>query len=225
MAQTWHDLLFAHWTVEAAALRPLLPAPLLPDSFEGRAYVGVVPFRMSGVRLRLLPPVPGVSAFPEINVRTYASHGGRPGVFFLSLDATNPLAVWAARRFFRLPYYRARISCRAEGEGVAYESRRAHRGFPAAAFRASYGPTGPAAAPVKGSLEHWLSERYCLYVTGPDGRLRIGEIVHDPWPLQPAEARIEHNAMTSAFGIELQGQPLLHFARRLEVRLWGLEDA
>jgi len=224
MAQTWHDLLFAHWPVPADALRGVVPAGLDLDVFEGRAWVGVVPFRMSGIRLRFLPPVPGVSAFPEINLRTYVTRRGRPGVFFLSLDATNPLAVWTARRFFRLPYYRARMSCRNEGERVAYESRRAHRGFPVVGFRGSYGPVGPPAQALGGSLEHWLTERYCLYTPGSDGRLGIGEILHDPWPLQPAEARIEHNDLASPFGFELQGPPLLHFARRLEVRLWGLEE-
>jgi uncharacterized protein YqjF (DUF2071 family) len=225
MAQTWHDLLFAHWPLDAALVRSLVPEPLAVDVFEGRAWVAVVPFRMSGIRLRLLPPVPGAAAFPEINLRTYVAHQGRPGVFFLSLDATNPLAVWTARRYFRLPYYRARMSCRSQGERVAYESRRIHRGFPAVGFHGSYGPVGPAAEPRRGSLEHWLTERYCLYTSGGDGRLRIGEIVHDPWPLQPAEARIEHNDLAAPFGLDLSAPPLLHFARRLEVRLWGLKVA
>ena len=151
MAQTWQDLLFAHWAVDAAAVRALVPAPLDVDVFEGRAFVGVVPFRMSGIRLRWLPPVPGTSAFPEINLRTYVTVRDRPGVFFFSLDATNPLAVWTARRFFHLPYYRARIGCSSEGERVAYESRRTHPGFPAVGFRGSYGPAGPAVEPRRGS--------------------------------------------------------------------------
>jgi uncharacterized protein YqjF (DUF2071 family) len=225
MAQTWHDLLFAHWPVDPAALRGLMPAGLDLDPFEGRAYVGVVPFRMSGIHLRGLPPLPGLSAFPEINLRTYVIRGARPGVFFLSLDATNPVAVWTARRFFRLPYFRARMACRNEGEGVAYESLRTHRGFPAVGFRGSYGPVGPPGEPRRGSLEHWLTERYCLYTTDARGRLAIGEILHDPWPLQPAEARIRHNDLADPFGLALGTPALLHFARRLEVRLWRLEEA
>jgi len=226
MAQTWHDLLFAHWPVDPAALRGLVPAPLALDAFEGRAYVGVVPFRMSGIRLRGLPPLPGVSSFPEINLRTYVVLGHRPGVFFLSLDATNPLAVWAARRFFHLPYFRARMVCMNEEDRVSYESRRTHRGFPAVGFRASYGPAGPPSEPPRGSLEHWLTERYCLYAAGAGGRLKAGEILHDPWPLQPAEARIRHNDLGDPFGLALSASaPLLHFARRLEVRLWSLEEA
>ena len=224
MAQTWHDLLFAHWPVAPAALEGLVPAGVDLDTFEGRAYVGVVPFRMSRIHLRGLPALPGLSAFPEINLRTYVTRGDRPGVAFLSLDATNPVAVWSARRFFHLPYFRARISCRNEGERVAYESLRTHRGFPAVGFSGGYGPVGPPAEPRRGSLEHWLTERYCLYTKGARGRLAVGEILHDPWPLQPAEARLQRNDLCDPFGLVLGTNPaLLHFARRLEVRLWSLE--
>ena len=225
MEQTWQDLLFAHWPVDAAALRALVPAPLAADVFDGRAWAGVVPFRMSGIRLPPLPPLPGTSAFPEINLRTYVTHRDRAGVFFLSLDATNPVAVWTARRFFHLPYYKARMSCRSEGERVAYESRRTHRGFPPVGFGGDYGPAGPPTGPRSGSLEHWRTERYCLYTLGSGGRLERGEILHDPWPLQPGEARIVENDLAAPFGIQLSGPALLHFARRLDVRLWSLERA
>lgn len=226
MEQTWHDLLFAHWPVGAAMMRGLVPEALDLDLFDGNAWIGVVPFRMSGIRLRGLPPVPGASAFPEINLRTYVTHRDRPGVFFFSLDATNPVAVWTARRFFRLPYYRARMSCRSEGEGVAYESVRTHRGFPAVGFRGRYAPVGPAREASPGSLERWLTERYCLYTEAAAGSPAIGEILHDPWPLQPAEAHIERNDLAAPLGLTLPDPPsLLHFARRLEVRLWGLEEA
>jgi uncharacterized protein YqjF (DUF2071 family) len=226
MAQTWNDLLFAHWPVDVAALRGLVPAALDVDVFDGSAWIGVVPFHMSGIRLRGLPPLPGTSAFPEINLRTYVTHGDRPGVFFFSLDATNPLAVWTARRFFRLPYYRARISCRSQGEGVEYESLRTHSGFPAVGFRGRYAPIGPVREASPRSLEGWLTERYCLYTLDAAGALAIGEILHDPWPLQPAEAHIERNDLAAPSGLTLANPPaLLHFARRLEVRLWGLQAA
>lgn len=223
MLQTWHDLLFAHWPVAPGPLRALLPPGLLLDEFEGQAFVGVVPFRMGGIRLRGLPPLPGLSAFPEINLRTYVVHAGRPGVFFLSLDAAHVVAVWAARRFFHLPYYLASIRSAPDGDGVGYSARRIHRGFPALEFRARYRPRGPAALAPAGSLEHWLTERYSLYTAGPGGGLETGEILHEPWPLQPAEAEIERNDLATPFGVTLAGQPpLLHFARRLPVRLWGL---
>jgi uncharacterized protein YqjF (DUF2071 family) len=221
MEQSWHDLLFAHWDVDREAIAPLLPSELTLDTHEGRAWLGVVPFRMSGIRLRGLPPIPGTSAFPELNVRTYVTHGGRPGVWFFSLDATNPLAVAVARTWFQLPYFRAQMRCDPDGEDIDYESRRTHRGAPAGEFRARYGPAGPTYSSERGTLEHWLTERYCLYAQAPRGLLR-GEIHHLPWPLQPAWAEIEANTMAAAAGIELpNSEPLLHFARRIDVPCWA----
>jgi hypothetical protein len=217
MAQVWHDLLFAHWPVDADLLRPRLPAGVELDLYAGQAWVGVVPFRMTGVRARFLPPVPGSSAFPELNVRTYAIAGGRPGVFFLSLDAANAIAVAAARRFFHLPYHRAKMTCRREGNTVTYSCRRAS-GVPVAEFRGAYGPTGPAYRARAGELDHWLTERYCLYTVDRHGRPLRVDIRHEPWPLQPAWAHIETNTMADAEGVGLPPTaPLLHFTRRLEV--------
>ena len=221
MTQTWSDLLFAHWPVDAAALTGLLPAGLDLDTFGGAAWLGVVPFRMSGVRLRCLPPVPGTHAFPELNVRTYVTADGKPGVWFLGLDAASPLAVRAARLWFRLPYFDARMRCVARGDEVAYDSERTHRGAPAARFEARYAPLGPPYRSVRGTLEHWLTERYCLYAAGRRGLLR-GDIHHAPWPLQPARAGITVNTMAAAAGVALPAEPpLLHFARRLDVLCWA----
>jgi hypothetical protein len=218
IAQIWHDLLFAHWPVDAELLRPRLPAGVELDLYEGQAWLGVVPFRMSGVRARFLPALPGLSAFPELNVRTYAVAGGRPGVFFLSLDAANAVAVAAARHFFHLPYYRAEMGCRPEGDTVIYSCRRTG-GEPAAVFHGSYGPKGAVYRARAGDLDHWLTERYCLYTADDHGRALRVDIRHEPWPLQPAWARIETNTMTEASGVRLPSTaPLLHFARRLEVR-------
>jgi uncharacterized protein YqjF (DUF2071 family) len=133
--QSWHDLLFAHWPIPAAALRPLVPAGLTVQEFGGTSWIGLVPFRMTDVMRRGLPDLPWVSAFPELNVRLYVEHNGRPGVWFLSLDAANPLAVWAARRFFHLPYFQARMSLTAEGDGIRYSSWRAGRSLPARIVR------------------------------------------------------------------------------------------
>jgi uncharacterized protein len=218
MAQVWHDLLFAHWPVDAELLRPRLPAGVELDLYEGQAWLGVVPFRMSGVRARFLPALPGWSAFPELNVRTYAVAGGRrPGVFFLSLDAANAVAVAAARRFFHLPYYRAEMACRSEGDTVIYSCRRTS-GEVAAGFRGSYGPAGPVYQSRAGDLDHWLTERYCLYTADGRGRALRVDIRHEPWPLQPAWARIEANTMADACGMGLPTTaPLLQFARRLQV--------
>lgn len=216
--QSWHDLLFAHWPVSSALLRPLVPEGLEIQEFDGTSWLGVVPFRMSGVMRRPLPDVPWVSAFPELNVRLYVVRDGKPGVWFLSLDATNPLAVWAARRFFFLPYFRARISLRYEEDGIHYSSQR-----PGAEFLGQYRPTSDVYQAAPGTLEHWLTERYCLYARGPDGSLWRNEVHHLPWPLQAARATIERNTMLGAHGIALQGAPLLHFARRIDVVVWDGE--
>jgi len=218
MAQVWHDLLFAHWPVDADVLRPRLPAGVDLDLFEGRAWIGVVPFRMSGIRVRGLPPLPGLSATPEINVRTYVVAGGRPGVVFLSLDAANRAVVAAARRFFHLPYRLARMACRPDGEGVAYACRRAGESAPAAEFQGAYGPSGPVVRARPGEIDHWLTERYCLYTADGAGRALCVDVRHEPWPLQPAWARIDVNTMAAAAGVPLPAtDPRLHFARRLDV--------
>ncbi len=226
MAQRWHDLLFLHWPLPAGPLAPHVPAGLTLDTREGQAWLGIAAFRMTGVRLRGLPPLPGVSAFPELNVRTYVTREGRPGVLFLSLDAGSALAVELARWWYRLPYFRARMTVTVAGRSVCYASRRTDpRGRPAA-FRALYAPAGEPRPSAPGSLEHWLTERYCLYTADQRGRVYRADIQHAPWPLQPATATVEDNTMALAQGLVLPpAAPLLHFAARLEVRVWPLRPA
>lgn len=225
MAQSWHDLLFAHWPVPPDMLRPLIPASLPLDTFDGAAWVGVVPFRMSGVRPRSIPSVPWLSSFAELNLRTYVkgSDGDKPGVWFFCLEAANPVAVEIARRVFRLPYFNARMKVQRDGAGIMYRSRRIDRRGRPAEFHASYSPVGPVMLARPGSIEHWLTERYCLYTTNRQGRAYRGEIHHAQWPLQPAVATIERNTLPDAHEIRLPDQPpLLHFARRLDVVVWPL---
>jgi uncharacterized protein len=217
--QTWRDLLFAHWPIPAAIVRPHVPAALEIQEFEGTSWIGVVPFRMTGVMRRPLPDLPWLSAFPELNVRVYVNFQDKPGVWFLSLDATNPLAVWAARRYFHLPYYRAAISMSSEADVFTYTSRRA-----GAEFSATYRPTSEVYRSRPGSLEHWLTERYRLYAMAVDGSLWANDVHHVPWPLQTAEASIERNTMLEFHAMAVQGPPaLLHFARRVDVVVWGGE--
>jgi uncharacterized protein YqjF (DUF2071 family) len=224
LAQVWSDLLFAHWPVAPEALRGLIPSGLTLETFEGDAWIGVVPFRMSGVRPRWSPAAPWLSAFPELNVRTYVAAEGRPGVWFFSLDAGNPVAVAIGRRRFRLPYYRARMSITPQDAGVRYACTRTHAGAPPALFRGSYRPAGPHFNAEPGSLDHWLIERYCLYAATAGDRLLRAEVDHPPWDLHPAEAEIEVNMMARAAGIDLPDPdrpPLLHFARRQPVVAWA----
>ena len=219
MKQTWHDLLFAHWPVSAVAMRPLVPTQLALDTFDGNCWVGVVPFHMSGIRGRGLPPLPGLSRFPELNVRTYVTHRGKPGVYFFSLDAASLPAVWGARTFYHLPYFHAAMSSH-EREGTILYSSRRYRS--SAEFRGRYRPTTPVQPRDTGSMEHWLTERYCLYTTHRDHVYR-GEIHHQPWPLQNAETELETNTVAAAANILLpETAPLLHFARTLEVLIWAV---
>jgi hypothetical protein len=224
MEQTWLDLAFLHWRVPVDAVRRKIPASLSVDSFDGAAWLAVVPFRMDGVRLRWLPPLPGTYAFPELNLRTYVSADGKPGVWFFSLDADNALAVAVARRWFGLPYFSAEMEVRPEGEGFRFGSRRRGDGVPAE-FRARYGLSGPEFRARPGSLEHFLTERYCLYAVSR-GRIVRGEIHHQPWPLRPGRAEIEANTMAAAAGFELPREaPLVHFASRIRAFVWPPREA
>jgi uncharacterized protein YqjF (DUF2071 family) len=200
-------------------LRPLVPAGLTVQEFAGSAWVGVVPFHMEGVMRRPLPDLPGISAFPELNVRTYVERNGKPGVWFLSLDATNRLAVWSARRFFHLPYYRADIHIESQGTDFVYRLRRLDA--PPVHFEARYGPNSPPYLAKPGTLEHWLTERYCLYAMSTHGALSRTDVHHHPWPLQDAHATITRDDMLSPLGLSVTGQPLLHYSRRLDVVVWS----
>jgi uncharacterized protein len=222
MAQSWHDLLFAHWPIDTALLRPYIPAALQIDSFEGQAWIAVVPFRMSGVRLRGTPALPWLSAFPEMNVRTYVSAGGKPGVWFFSLDARNPVAVAIARAWFHLPYFRAQMDYEERDSWMHYRSERTHPGAAPGLFEGRYRPTGEIFEPKPGTLEHFLTERYCLYAADSCGRIYRGEIHHPPWRLQPAEAEFAKNSMVQAAGLAIpSSKPLLHFARRQDMVAWA----
>jgi uncharacterized protein len=221
MVQTWRNLLFAHWPLPPDALRRLIPPGLTLHTFEGQAWLAVTPFVISGLRPRGMPPLPGLSTFPELNVRTYVTAEDKPGVFFFSLDAGSALAVRAARALYSLPYFRAQMTADARGGTIAYATRRTHRGAPAAELRGDYRPTGPVAFTAPGSLAAWLTERYCLYAVDRRGSLRRAEIDHPRWPLQPAEAEIRVNTMTAGLGLVLPAvAPLLHFSARLDVRVW-----
>lgn len=228
MQQRWCDLLFAHWPVPAETLHPLIPAGLELDCFEGQAWLGVVPFRMENVKPRFVPAMPWLSAFPELNLRTYVRPEGtsaKPGVWFFSLDAGNPVAVEVARTGFHLPYFNARMGLQFEGQNwIRYASQRTDGRAQPAALKALYRPVGAVYASRPGSLEHWLTERYCLYAASSQGSLYRGEIHHIPWPLQPAEAQFDLNTMALPIGIRLpEVAPLLHFVRRIDVVAWAIQ--
>jgi uncharacterized protein len=221
-AQTWRDLLFAHWSLDPEVLGSAVPAELPLDTFDGRAWIAVTPFEVSGLRLRGTWPVPGLSRFAETNVRTYTTIDGKPGIYFFSLDAASRLAVVGARSTYRLPYFHARMSVQRTGGEVAYATRRTTG---EAALQVRYRPTAAPFHAQPGTLEHFLTERYCLYTLDERLVIRRAEIHHPPWPLQPADADIEANTMATPLGLELApGDALLHFSARQDVVIWPLSD-
>lgn len=222
MFQSWRDLLFMHWPVSAAALRPLVPEPLAIDTHDGTAWVGITPFRIEGLRARLLPPVPGLSSFPELNVRTYVSYGGRRGVWFFSLETPNQVAVLAARVGYHLPYRVADLRVEQGSDGWFHcVSQRDD-----ARLEVRYRAAGDVRQAEPGSLEFFLCERYALYVVDGDGDVRRGDIHHGLWPLQPAEAELGVNTMAAVHGITLPPHgPKLHFSARQDTLIWPLGGA
>lgn len=221
VAQTWLDLLFAHWPVATEDLRAAVPAALSLDTHAGSAWIGVVPFLITGSRVRGLPSIPSLTTFPETNVRTYVTVDGKPGVYFLSLDATSRLAVLGARRGYGLPYHLARMSCARDGAWVQYASRRVSPDAPPGELRVRYRAQGEPYAARPGSLEHFLVERYCLYVLDGRGRVRRADIDHPPWSLQAAQAAFELN--TLALGLDRAAAPVLHFCSRQDALIWSRE--
>jgi uncharacterized protein YqjF (DUF2071 family) len=215
-AQTWVDLAFLHWRVDVEELRRVVGRTFELDTFGGDAWLGITPFLLADFRLRGLPPVPRLSTFPELNVRTYVTRGGKPGIWFFSLDATSALAVEGAKRLFKLPYYRAQMTCTRGGDRVRYESAR-----PGAAFSGSYRGTGASFHAEPGTLEHFLTERYCLY-TEDGGRAYRADIHHPPWELQRGEATVDLNTMSP---VTLGGnEPHVLFSPRLDVVVWPLAE-
>jgi uncharacterized protein len=250
MYQSWGKLLFMHWPIDAEILRPLIPAQLSIDTFEGQAWIGVVPFTMWGIRASFLPPIPGASAFHELNVRTYVHHRGVPGVWFFSLDAASSLAVWGARTFYHLPYFDATMglvqkentidysSVRSEtrtastyaqffaGDGEGFSARfdsAQFQNLPRAKLEMSWnvGERLPPAEP--GSIEFFLTERYCLYSQNR-GAIYRSHICHDPWRLQTATTNSYESTMIESLGIaQPTGVPLLHYAESIAVDIWPLK--
>jgi uncharacterized protein YqjF (DUF2071 family) len=219
--QRWSELLFLHWRVEAALLQATLPPGLRVDTFGGAGYLGIVPFFMERVRPAWLPPVPGISWFHELNVRTYVvDEAGRPGVWFYSLDCDQPSAVHIARRFYHLPYCHARIRS-SRDDGVRYEAQR--RGETAAdRFAWQRGTTAAPAQP--GTLDFFLIERYRLFAADPQGRLHTGRVHHEPYQICHPTVFEWSFEVARLAGFTCQGPPVTaHAAARVDVAIHALE--
>jgi uncharacterized protein YqjF (DUF2071 family) len=228
MKQRWEELLFLHWEVDPAPLRAMLPEGLELDTFEGRAFVGLVPFTMTGVRPAFVPPFPPLSDFHETNVRTYVHAKGRdPGVWFFSLDAANAVAVKLARAWFKLPYHYATMALSRDPitQRVTFRSeRRWPEPIPASA-RGSYTVTGPIEPARPGTLEHFLAERYVLYAQTAQG-LKLGRVHHVQYPLQTATLHEIDESLLRAARIQRPAGPpsLVHYAAWVDVDVWSLES-
>jgi len=224
MAQSWQGLLFAHYRVAVDVIRPMIPPQLDIDTYDGEAWISIVPFLMNHVHLRGIPSFPTTGRFPELNVRTYVKHADKAGVWFFSLDAASFLAVWTARLTFNLPYFHADMSIEQENDSIIYNSYRKHPDAPPATFEASYHPTAPVQEYDPASLDRWLTDRYVLYSANRQGQIFIGHINHLPWQIQPAEADIVTNTMAEAINIPLLNEkPLLHYVHNIDVLAWAIE--
>tara|TARA_R110002096_G_scaffold16850_8_gene57317 strand:+ start:2279 stop:2980 length:702 start_codon:yes stop_codon:yes gene_type:complete len=223
----WEELLFLHWPVDPDLIRPHLPDDLELHTFDGKAWLGVVPFMMAATRFRWLPPMPTATRFPECNLRTYVrhkrdpAHGGRPGVWFFSLDAQSRLAVAGARAGFGLPYFYADMSCEQRTGRTHFQAVRRDRRGPPATFQASWRPAAAPQIAVAGTFEHFVVERYCLYAQHR-GRLVRGDITHEPWQLSPVDLDLQTNDMFQLLNQELSGPPVSALAANaIEVAAWA----
>jgi uncharacterized protein YqjF (DUF2071 family) len=220
MTQTWHDLLFAHWTIDIALVRSHVPPHFELDLFDGRAWIGIVPFYMTNVSPRGVPPLPLMSEFAELNVRTYVRVGDRPGIYFFSLDAGSRFAVLAARALLNLPYFSASMRVVRRQSAIEYDSTRGGSRRKAE-LQATYAPDGEMFTASVGTLEYFLTERYCLYHVDRRGRPYRLDIHHRPWRLQPATANVTRNTMAEVCGLTRADEPpLLHFAKRQDMIAW-----
>lgn len=212
--QAWLNLAFIHFPVSSDALRMMLPSELRLQQYDGVAWVGLVPLRMSGVMRRPFPDLPPFSAFPELNLRTYVEADGKPGVWFFSLDAACWPIVFGGRTFYDLPYYSATMEDVVVGEWHNFRSVRKEG---RARFRARYRPMGETYHALPGTFDHWATERYCLYSHSARKGLRRVEVHHAPWPLQRAEVHLEESTVLESAGIKAVGDPVCHFSSGVDV--------
>lgn len=224
MEHHWGKLLFMHWPISPERLRSLVPPQLTIDTFDGEAWIGVTPFTMWDVRLSFTPPVPYLSDFHELNVRTYVLYRGVPGVWFFSLNTNSSMTVFGARTFYFLPYFNSRIDLRQEGDTIHYDLERTDADR-RAGFKASWeiGRELPESEP--GTLEFFLTERYCLYSASGESIYRA-RIHHKPWPLRQAKLLShESDIVESDYLPKPKGKPLVHYAEALAVDIWLPEKA
>ena len=206
----WRHVLFANWPVDPLLVEPHLPERLTLETYNEHAWLSIVPFTNVDVRPRIFPNRTGI-ALPELNLRTYVTHGDDPGVYFFSLDADGIGAVIGARLFHHLPYYFARIDLTEESDTINFLSRRRHPGARPARFEATYSGVGQPTKAEPGTLSHFLAERYRYYTESTDGSIRYADIQHDPWPLYEATVEIDENTLFTANSLPTPDTEPVHF--------------
>lgn len=224
MRQTWKNVLFAHWPIPKEQLRPHIPSGLEMDTYDGSAWLGVIVLEIGGIYPRGLLSRSVVQRFPEVNLRTYVHYCGKPGVLFLSLDVENWASLNIAKRWYHLPYQKAKVSLQNERLVFRCHSMRNTMSNIPIVFKGNYYPNSETFLSEKGSLTHWFTERYCLFSTNKKGNLFCGEIHHEPWPLQKARAEINSNTLATPFQINLnEVEPVLHFSKGIDTVFWNIK--
>lgn len=220
MTQVWKQLLFCHWPVPADLLKEYIPPQLELDVFDGQAWLGIIPFQVEDMRLRGLPQLPYLSTYLELNVRTYVTYKGTPGIYFFNLDANKWMDVLGARIFAFLPYRKASMKMEVKGQHTCFQSNYNQNEL----LDIVYHPVSEPILPSKSSLEFWLFERYCFYT--PMGKsIFRGDIHHDRWRVRKAEAEVRKNTIVPFIPETYKERPpLLHFSDKKQVFVWMLKQ-
>ena len=224
MYQKWEQLLFLHWGFEPAEIQKTLPTGLTADTFDGEAWVGIVPFLMRGIRPRFLPAVSKISNFLELNLRTYVHDAqGRPGVWFYSLECNQPLAVQIARSLFHLPYQHARMNTAIQPSGMRKYASQRKKDEVVSKFHYQIADDSHEATP--GGLEFHLAERYLLFSKSPNG-LRMGRVHHQPYPLAPASLQKWDARLFALNGLPVPSRPPDHVmgSAGVQVKVYPLQS-
>jgi uncharacterized protein YqjF (DUF2071 family) len=221
LVQEWRNLSFLHWEVDVERLKPHIPNGLEIDLFEGKAYVGTIPFQMKNVRPRLLPALPGISTFPEFNIRTYVKRNGKAGILFLTLDAQSRITCWYAPRTYGLPYRYAKCQLKITDDKYYWKSKRSSDGVE---LEGECIATGGKRQAEKGTLEEFLFERYALY-TEHEGKLNMAYTLHEPWTFRDAKAKVVNNSLTDSYdlGIDVMNPQYVHLSEGVYVHTWSIE--
>lgn len=226
MKHTWSNLLFLHWPIHPSKLRPYIPSPLQIDTYDGFAWLGVVVFVIEGIYLRGLSNISLVPIIQEVNVRTYVRYGEKTGVYFLSLDANHWSTYTIAKHWYRLFYHPAKISIQDKENIFHIESIRKGKAETPIMLKGMYTPLAAEYIPKVGMVDHWVTERYCLYSTRNGKDIYCAKIHHRPWVLQQAEFEIETNTLFMPFYMDLRGaKPIAHFSKGVDALIWNINKA